>query len=575
MCPSHRCLALLAPLLLACPSGGPNTSESMPDLSTGTDAATQDITTGCEVGMAGCPCTNGGACDPGLVCGEDLVCFDPEHDTTSGTGSTTSLESMTDAMTEDSQTSLVMTDPPGPPCTGDDINSESNECLTLDPSRPFCVENMCTGCTALPDPDQACAMATGGERSVCHPAGYCVQCNDVDALTEGQCKQELPHCNLDTNMCEGCREHSECPDSACDIAARKCFPTDKVLYVRAGPTPNSPCTEMVGAGKLDTPYCDFQTALDTAKASGFSTGWTFYVLPSDTTFSTSPITITPSDIKISYAFVHEPGLKGASQSRLTGFGPVIVVPANVTLYLDDFAVLVDKPLGDSSTGIECLPGGRVWLSDSRVQYARGPNILGYQCEVVLERSSVVDGETEGIDLTGGKLTLLNSFVGKNGFNPSGGGGLVLRYDNDNGTGPTVDIAYSTIVNNAQPPGDTSSDTILCESEANITIRNSILARQAGPNHSVHCPDASLTVSGTVADQEFPGDNEVRAAEDIVNALHYTPSDGTFRFLTPASAEPFRLQGTWKLGDPHFDFEWHPRSGMHDSPEMAGADVFVE
>src|SRR5690606_852409 len=109
-------LACSTVLLGACPP---------PTATTGTDseaAATNDQTQGpgttdeCPIGDAGCPCTQGGACNEGLVCDADHRCV-PD-------GPTTTDEPMvTTGTTEEPSTSSIdpsTTDEPLVPCRPSD-----------------------------------------------------------------------------------------------------------------------------------------------------------------------------------------------------------------------------------------------------------------------------------------------------------------------------------------------------------------------------------------------------------------------------------------------------------------------
>src|SRR5262249_47933192 len=57
------------------PSDG-STSSDTGSSTSGSDATAADTTSGCAVGTEGCPCTQGGSCDPALACLSN-VCVDP------------------------------------------------------------------------------------------------------------------------------------------------------------------------------------------------------------------------------------------------------------------------------------------------------------------------------------------------------------------------------------------------------------------------------------------------------------------------------------------------------------------
>ncbi|HEY0138628.1 MAG TPA: right-handed parallel beta-helix repeat-containing protein, partial [Nannocystis sp.] len=506
MCPAWSSrLAFIAPLVLAaCPNEGPpgtgedSQSETAPMTTTGTPDTTTSVT--CEIGMLGCPCTGGGACDPGLVCTAEKVCQSAQDLTT---GSDTSVDPTMTAGTstttdsEGGQTSTTDdTEPPGPECTPTGDKLESAECLAKDPNRPFCEVDTCVGCGALKA--DACTDATDGGRPICLDDGRCVQCDTSDAVVQGQCEADKPHCNLETNTCEGCFEHSECPQTACEIAARKCFPANQKIYVRQGPTPGSPCSTKPGmGGTMELPYCDFETATLGVQQNGFSSGYTFHLMGNDDApGDPGAVVITGGDAKVAYAFTHDFGGLVDKHTRFKGIGPLILVPKNVTLYLVNWGLLIDKPQGDTSRGIDCQEGGSVWLDDSRVLYARGPGIRGTGCDIHLRRTAVSLGATEAIDMTGGSLHAVNSFIAGNAnIVGKGGGGLHLR------DGATVDVVYSTIADNSNEPSQMPGqfgDSIHCDNAASVKIRNSIIVRKpANNNFSIVCPEGQVSVDWSV------------------------------------------------------------------------------
>ena len=55
------------------------------------------------------------------------------------------------------------------------------------------------------------------------------------------------------------------------------------------------------------PYCDIETAISSVIKGGYSSGYTFYVMPSDDTADHGPVFIPGgADVPVSYAFVQYP-----------------------------------------------------------------------------------------------------------------------------------------------------------------------------------------------------------------------------------------------------------------------------
>lgn len=566
-------------MLAACVPDAPGTSgdDSQTDSSGAKTTGPESTTGSCPIGMLGCPCTGGGACDPGLVCGPQLLCQ-------AGGGESTDAQTTTEDASAGTSTDTTTVDPSSGSSTGEatectpsgDGSKLSEQCQAIDPGRPFCAaDGACIGCDML-DQD-ACATATAGVRPICMPGGACGQCDSPDALALGQCGEASPHCNLDTASCEGCFEHSECPQTACDVKARKCFPTNKIIYVRRGPTPASPCTGTPGAGgTMVKPYCDIETAITGVNLGGYSSGYTFYVMPSDDPSDHREVVIPGgADTPVSYAFVHAPGGPFDPHTRFLAEGPMITVPTNVTLYVVNFSILLSNDAFlDSAVGVDCQPLASVWLDDSRVFYARGVGVRGEDCQIHLRRTSVSFGFSEGVELTGGSLNMTNSFITENSYKATKGGGALRLRPGITGD-PKVNITYSTLVNNANEPLLKLGDTINCEGKPTVTVRNSILGRKPGTgNASVVCPEGSVSISRSVVDGDFDqGGNKKLAAEDILKHLKSNSISGAYRIPSPASATVFADVAQWQLGDVHFDYELQPRNATPGAPDYAGADVY--
>jgi hypothetical protein len=570
------CLAWTSLLLAGCPAPEALNETDSQSGTTGPKTTGPETTTGdCPIGMLGCPCTGGGACDPGLTCNLEQLC---EPEAGSSTDAQTTAVSSTTSGTEDTTDTTSSGSSTGDPseCTPTGDEKESEECRTLDPARPFCGgDGVCIGCGAAGK--NACDTATEGMRPICLPGGACVECDSASAHLNGQCGEASPHCNLDTFTCEGCFEHKECPQTACEVKARKCFPPEKIIYVRRGPTPANPCTgNLGGGGTMAMPYCDIETAISSVIKGGYSSGYTFYVMPSDDTADHGPVFIPGgADVPVSYAFVHAPGGPFDPHTRFFGDGPMITVPGNVSLYVVNFSIILSNDAFlDSAVGVDCQAQGSVWLDDTRVLYARGVGVRGTDCQVHLRRSSVAFGYSEGADIKGGSLNMTNSFITENTYTNKYGGGAVRLRTGATGA-PKVDIVYSTLVNNANEPLKNLGDTINCEGPATVNVRNSVLGRKPGTgNAGVVCPDGVVSVSRSIVDGDFDeGGNTKLAAEDIsTKYLKSVPLTGAYK-IVEAYAQVFAMVAQWQLGDVHFDYDLEPRNASPGGPDYAGADVF--
>lgn len=566
-------LALVASLLwTACPGTGTSTSddsqtETAPQTTTEAASTTQD----CQIGSEGCSCTGGNGCDLGLTCNlETKICESGASTSTTTSTSDPPAETSTGG-TDEGESSSDTGETLGPACVATGDGKESPACMALDPTRPFCIDDTCVACTGL-EPD-ACALGTLEQRPLCLDSGACGQCDEVLAVEAGQCTAEMPHCNLDTNMCEGCFEHSECPGTACKIAERECFPPENVLYVRQG-SKSMPCVDEPGnGGGLNNPYCDFEVATIAAQLGGFNDDFTFISLANDEALGKgqSAVNISSGPGKPSYAFVHELGDTFNKHAQFVGIGPMITVPKDVTLYINNFGVVIEGGVGDSSLGIACNDGS-VWIDDSRVIQGRGPNIRSANCDLHLRRTAVAFGSTEGIEMNGGSLHAVSSFISSNTSKPGlGGGGLRLS------GGATIDVLYSTIADNSNEASKGLGDSIQCDDPATIKMRNSILARRpTGGNASIVCPGSNLNITWSAVDSNLGlgegNNNNKLAAESMLMGLVLDNNTGVFRVLKGDRSMYFSGTAQWKTGDPHFDFEGHPRNTVDGSPDYAGGDV---
>ncbi|MGH1344492.1 MAG: hypothetical protein ACRBN8_23230 [Nannocystales bacterium] len=148
-------------------------------------------------------------------------CLDPT-DTTMGSssGSTTEQPSTTGSSTE---TGDETTGSSGPECTGD------AECT--DPALAFCVEQVCSTCSAVVElsGDEACAGLDASAPLCVDDA--CVQCT---AESSEACGGGTPVCDAEASVCVPCAFHEECQaigSPACNVATGACFDPDAVTNV--------------------------------------------------------------------------------------------------------------------------------------------------------------------------------------------------------------------------------------------------------------------------------------------------------------------------------------------------------
>lgn len=521
----------------------------------------------CPVGAEGCPCTGGGVCDPGLVCSPMMTCVDAGGTTTEEPNTSTTADTTSTTGVPDTSTGEQGQCDPG-------LGQPNFDCMNINPDEPYCAEaEVCGGCSVLP-PD-GCSKLPGG-KPICDPeSGQCVECTtDDDSL----CGGDKPACNPDSGACEGCFQHSHCPDSACDLIARKCFPVDRVLHIRLGlpGDPNNVCTDKVPTGGSETnPYCFAESAIQHAQWEGLSSGWTFKFMKTNWDQFYHPVIVIPGDgTDVRYAFIHEPaayiGDRHMSIRDIAFFNAGI----GITAYIDNFYMEAMDPPSDLP-GVICQQGGRLFLDDSYVRGARGPGVKSIGCEVWVRNTTVTKGWTEGIDVVDGKLHLINSYVTENSFYKDKRGGGIAA------TNSALDIVYSSILNNNNELG-LGGDSIDCRDGQVVgVIRNSVIGRKSmGTNASIKCDPINISVVDSVHDSdEFKGDNLKLAGETILGWFEGDLQTGAYKIIPPTpnipgGYEKLKNAGIWRKGDPRVDYDGDPRHTKDGEPDFAGADVLI-
>ncbi|MDC0719486.1 right-handed parallel beta-helix repeat-containing protein [Nannocystis bainbridge] len=564
----------------ACPVSPAATETDSDSTTAGSQAQTTGTTENCPVGDLGCPCTQGGACNDGLECSPSQTCVTRGDDTTTENGPDGTSTTTVEPATTTSETSS--TTGPATPC---DPGGEqpSDDCKGISADKPYCSEGgVCGDCSVLPA--DGCA-AIDPSKPLCNADdGQCVACTIDD---QSLCSGATPACNPATNACEGCFEHSHCPDTACDVLKRECFPIDKVLYIRHGIEAKGDCTNnMKQGGYEQAPFCNANVALERAQSEGATSGWTFKFLESEE-FSSyhGDITIPSVDVNepVSYAFVHvgefaQEDLSAQRHTRWQSNGAVMTVGANVVAYVNNFAIYSVSNQDDNAVGIGCLQNSSVFIDDSYIRDTRGSGIRSFGCDVYMRRSSIFKSRTEGIELNCAdqacELHMSNSYITESQHvQGDGGGGIVA----DNAT---LDISFSGILaNNAEvDPMDMTArgDSIHCVNDnVDGVIRNSAIGRkQMGNVLSVKC-SAMLSITNSLIDSdEFKIGNNKKAGEDILGYFLANGVTGA-RPLNPQPPMglPKDLEfAVWKKGDPVVDYDGQPRPAKVNQKDFVGADI---
>lgn len=429
---------------------------------------------------------------------EDDACYSP-------CGAGTSLEANPTCMGAADSTSAAGTSSASSASESDTTTStpcvDASDCD--DPTSPICEDMRCSPCTAAILPDDACALRSP-DAPVCRDDGACVACTPAKAAA---CVDATPVCNADTNTCEPCSFHADCPGSACEILTGECFAKTCVRHVD-------------GDGDADS--LTLQEAV-----AGLDDDCVVVVHDADGGYPENVSIDTPDEFSVALV-----AAEGESPS-ITGFGgsagPLLALSDGPTIYVEGlrFAGNVVGEVGVAADSVK----------------------------LYLDRVQVVANQGGGVTIANGSLVRMrNCFIGGNGIGESTTPGARV-------TASTLHLTYTTIAGNDAA----MEDSLVCNVASVVTARNSILLGH--DYYSIDCAPLSATYS--MFDEVIAGDgNDVVTVIDdgwFVDAsagdLHLT-AEGILRFLNIAR---------WEAGDPRVDIDGNPRPSEPGTTDLPGAD----
>jgi hypothetical protein len=441
-----------------------------------------------------------------------------------GTSSTSEDGSTTDASTSSSgstETTLVVDDTADsttgePPCAME--GQIDPECQALDPVRPYCIDEVCTGCEAAGG-DAFCF-----DRDALTPAcdaagGGCQGCGLAD---HSVCIDATPVCD-GSGACLPCTAHDECSEGACHLDADDpleghCFLPDEVIYVDN----EVPCP---GAGTQEEPLCSL-----TAAAAMVDPGSSRVLRISGGTPYLERAEFTG---ELTVAIVGEgmPVLAGNPAQQAA----TLIFEGGAIAYVRDVSVE-----GNPTThGMTCSFGS-LHVEDVRVRNNDGWGMFDFDpCTVALDRVVVAGNEDGGIRVSGGQLSLVNSTVAANGIGASSSGLRLLG-------AVTADILYSTIAGN----NGSGFDSIECTG-ATGTLRNSIIVGVNAPSIALDCFPLMMSYNAMDANNFASGTNKAVAAYNA--AFFQSPAQGDMTLSAPPLT-PYGAVALWVEGDPLLDIE---------------------
>lgn len=506
--PAAGALALFGVLTSACPGGATNADGTTTDTiaaassSEATDSAATAPTTSC--GVPGC-----------------------EDGDTTAAGSATDISGTTVEPTGAPSTETTSTTAPAG-CVGDIVGNPA--CGGL---QPYCLDGDCVDCGALD-----CAAVDPGKPVCALEIGLCVEC-----LSDGDCiNQGGSACDLDTLTCEACIDHTQCPDSACNLETGACFPKNNVLHVDTGGNPPT-CSDVKpnwGTSAAE-PLCTLARAMDLL-VEGQPT--TIKLNGSDT--QTLPAVVPPGDYTV--AIVPSGALSPNLMPALAS--PALTVSAGNTVFVHSIIFRNSVPISDPLLACDGGPtGARLWLNKSLFLSGR-TSIRADDCQVHVHASRITDSNSGGIDMNGtdpalAGLSIVNSFVTANNGTTFG----AIRLAGSVG----ADILYSTIALNK-----TVGAPIECTGgwSGELTIRNSALV-DALPHFGPGCMAPSV-ITSLELDEDDP---------DQLGDVFYYFDYGAF---LPTAKGLLWNVAVWQLGDPPTDVHGQPRPSEPGTKDYAGA-----
>ena len=217
-------------------------------------------------------------------------------------------------------------------------------------------------------------------------------------------------------------------------------------------------------------------------------------------------------------------------------------------------------------GVDCTEG-ELQARGSRFSDSDVSGIRADACNMTLLSSVVADNFRQGIEVTGGELTLVNSFVSLNGLNVTDGGGIMTF------GGVDLTLNYVTMFKNSGSIGGPGS--IICTGSPTVYLRNSIIVGESPDSIDEDCLFAadSLAYDYSQNPPDVGNGQLLQLSMMNINGILVTVgTDAQSGVLRPQPGiNPIQSLGEWSAGDPLTDFDGDPRPAQEGAPDYAGAD----
>lgn len=467
--------------------------------------------------------------------------------------------------------------------TGDDASSgdvdddDDDSTSTTDPTQTSTLDPD----SSTTSPPQDCDARDGELDATCPDdapfcnAGSCVGC---DGLATDPCPgvdPATPVCDPESGTCTTCSAHDQCESGACRYETGECFGTTNQLWVDAV----AACAS--ATGQEDAPFCTVTEAVQVVNGQAANEPWVIHLAGAASPYEggLSPESGKPLAL-IGPASGLEARIDATAGDNITIFGGGEFYASDIVLSQDGSgdtlacsngsiwfergavegsnfntnvdlgactAVFRNTSVTNHEMGLDLSSVAVVTLDG--VEITNGSGAMITAGDITIERSYIHDAYVAGgIDVTGGTLTMRNSYVVQNGYNI---GNVFVR------DGGQIDIAYSTLMERGFD----------CAPSAAGVVRNSIV----NSFDSTQCGSVTVSNSAVLPSAGgLPSGSNVQFESEDLAAMFMLTGDLRYQLLAaPALVADLAV---WRDGDPPQDHDGDPRPTENESPDFAGADV---
>lgn len=460
------------------------------------------------------------------------ACFDPAGSDTTGTGATDGPATTSTATVGPASTSSGEGPGTSPGSTGPTSGEEGTVTLTGDTASG-------TDTTGEPCTLGVCRCDSATE---CRPGQQCHEGECVECIDSASCDGRV--CDPVDHVCRACREHDECPDTACELDDGVCFPKDSTSHAFVDPTlvcGAQSCAE-------DQPCCSIEQAMSQHQDA---VHLVVHLLPG--TYSTG-LHLAQGGRKIA--------LLGGELTAFAVEGePIIQLGDEMQDLAIDSELYVSRIRikgGQGPAAVRCRASAQLWLDDVRIVAYGGRALSAAGCTTVVRRNQLAQNLRSIHLAEGTTLRLENSLVAHFDM------GAALEI----GDASTANLLYTTLGDGTQH----ESGLFAClDGTAGLNARNSALLSHGVVDTFACAASAAQLADSVVSASEL---ENVDTNTSVVPPQNVPPLfmdwDGGDLHVV-GDGGPLAGAARWKQGDPRTDIDGDPRPLMDDAPDVAGGD----